>query len=663
MSGEDGARTVGDMRTAVCAIAGLACMFAGIWLADGQLLGANASEEGTLSMRVCTCVVYLVFYLAARRFLKRGDCDVRWFFGVSTVVGFLFFVGGASLSLFVMPVLERGSFAWSAAGLCSLAMIKTIGAPLSMGFVCLFARIGSATVMRACTLGMLGAFALYSLASQNPAAAVLGAFGSVALAAAALGAALLLAMIGFGGTPVRGASGRLALAPSPLSVPGVVKRPHAKVVTPGFVIMLVFSAMMLGFLRNGFTGGDYHNDPMSFLALIALFAVALAWRGLRIEHVFYGALLCTAVGVLLARPLAWALPGAEQMLCGLGTTLFEVVSWALVVWAARNSIETLRAAAGMRLAATVGHLLGTIVVAVGMVLSAGPSDALFASEQLMVFIYMVLLVVLLKFPGLQAPFATASDASEYAVADAGAEEAAALGERAGASGGVRGEGRVFGSVAGDAGETVGGVVPDSAGAASAGFVAGDGRAAVAAGGEFPGEAALGRGGVAGEGSSAAFGVRGDGFVSAANGGCSSGGGGVEGSSPNASAGVSPGGAASGVPVPLMPGASVGGAGVGGGVPGAGVASGSVGAGVPGVPSAPLDPVSVPCDTIARTYRLTAREREVLGLIAHGRNMPFMEQELVISRNTLKMHIRHIYTKLDVHSKQEIIDMVEALIAS
>ena len=96
---------------------------------------------------------------------------------------------------------------------------------------------------------------------------------------------------------------------------------------------------------------------------------------------------------------------------------------------------------------------------------------------------------------------------------------------------------------------------------------------------------------------------------------------------------------------MMPGASVGGAGAAGGLAGA-----------------PIDPVSVPCDTIARTYRLTAREREVLGLIAHGRNMPFMEQELVISRNTLKMHIRHIYTKLDVHSKQEIIDMVEALIA-
>ena len=616
MSGEDGALGMGDVRTAVCAIVGLACMFAGIWLADGQLLGANASEAGTLSMRVCTCVVYLVFYLAARRFLKKADCDVRWFFGVSTVAGFLFFVGGACLSLFAMPALERGGLAWSVAGICSLAMIKTIGAPLSMGFVCLFARLGSSTVMRACTLGMLGAFALYSLASQNPAAALLGSLGSVVLAGAALGAALILAMVGFGGTPVRGAGGRLSLAPNPLAVPGVVKRPHGKVVTPGFVIMLVFSAMMLGFLRNGFTGGDYHNDPMSFFALIALFAVALAWRGLRIEHVFYGALLCVAVGVLLARPLAWALPGVEQMLCGLGTTLFEVVSWALVVWAARNSIETLRAAAGMRLAATVGHLLGTIVVAVGMLLSAGPSEALFASEQLMVFIYMVLLVVLLKFPGLQAPFASASDASEYAVADAGVDEVAGLDEVAA------------------------GVDGRASAAASAVSIPSNGACA----GDACGVGAAGAGVANGAGVSAACGVATDGSAAdcaavAAHG--------RDGAVSPSFAGVAPPAAdvSSGVPVPLMPGASVGGAGAAGGLAGA-----------------PIDPVSVPCDTIARTYRLTAREREVLGLIAHGRNMPFMEQELVISRNTLKMHIRHIYTKLDVHSKQEIIDMVEALIA-
>ena len=41
-----------DMRTTLAAVFGLACMFGGIWLSDGQLLGASATEAGTLSMRV-----------------------------------------------------------------------------------------------------------------------------------------------------------------------------------------------------------------------------------------------------------------------------------------------------------------------------------------------------------------------------------------------------------------------------------------------------------------------------------------------------------------------------------------------------------------------------------------------------------------------------------
>lgn len=546
--------TRADARTMVCAIMGLACMFGGIWLSDGQLLGTSASEAGTLAMRVCTCIVYCVFFLVARRFSRRGNGDVRWLFGGAAVAGLALFAVGAALSFFVLPGLDRAGVVWPVVGTAALFMVKVVGAPVSVGLVCLFARLDGRVVVRSCTLGMLGAFAIYSLFVQQSVAAVLSARGLVAVSGALLAASLLLAMVGFGGMPARPTRGARTPVVDVLAVPGVVKRPIGKVVTPGFVIMLVFSAMMLGFLRNGFTGGDYHNDPVSFAALAGLLVLALAWRGLRIEHVFYGALLCTAVGILLAPSVAWALPGLERMMCGLGTALFEVVSFALVVWAARNSAEVLMAAAGMRLAATVGHLLGTVVVAAGVVLAATPADALFASEQLMVFVYMVLLVVLLKFPGLQAPFAAASDASEYNVESAGAAIDA----------------------------------PARAGVASRDA---DLRPA------STGDAAL-------VGSTA----------------------------------VAPQVVSAGVPVPLMAPAAT------------------------GTPAAPVDPVSSPCDTIARTYRLTAREREVLGLIAHGRNMPFMEQELVISRNTLKMHIRHIYTKLDVHSKQEIIDMVEALIA-
>lgn len=63
--------------------------------------------------------------------------------------------------------------------------------------------------------------------------------------------------------------------------------------------------------------------------------------------------------------------------------------------------------------------------------------------------------------------------------------------------------------------------------------------------------------------------------------------------------------------------------------------------------------------VARDFGLTEREAEIMSLLARGRNVPFIEEELIISRNTIKTHVKHIYQKLDVHSQQELIDLVEA----
>ena len=41
----------------------------------------------------------------------------------------------------------------------------------------------------------------------------------------------------------------------------------------------------------------------------------------------------------------------------------------------------------------------------------------------------------------------------------------------------------------------------------------------------------------------------------------------------------------------------------------------------------------------------------------GRSAKYVSEELVISFNTARSHIRHIYEKLDVHSKQELISLV------
>lgn len=65
-----------------------------------------------------------------------------------------------------------------------------------------------------------------------------------------------------------------------------------------------------------------------------------------------------------------------------------------------------------------------------------------------------------------------------------------------------------------------------------------------------------------------------------------------------------------------------------------------------------------CNTLAETHGLSGREREILGYLARGRSQPYIREELVLSKNTVATHVKHIYQKLDVHSRQELLDLFE-----
>ena len=50
--------------------------------------------------------------------------------------------------------------------------------------------------------------------------------------------------------------------------------------------------------------------------------------------------------------------------------------------------------------------------------------------------------------------------------------------------------------------------------------------------------------------------------------------------------------------------------------------------------------------------LSAREREVLGLLVDGMNYKTIADKIFISPDTVRNHIRNIYEKLHVHSRSE-----------
>ena len=65
-----------------------------------------------------------------------------------------------------------------------------------------------------------------------------------------------------------------------------------------------------------------------------------------------------------------------------------------------------------------------------------------------------------------------------------------------------------------------------------------------------------------------------------------------------------------------------------------------------------------CDLLAQKAGLTNREAEVLELWAQGRSVPYIQETLVISASTVSTHTRHIYQKTGVHSRQELLDLLD-----
>lgn len=65
-----------------------------------------------------------------------------------------------------------------------------------------------------------------------------------------------------------------------------------------------------------------------------------------------------------------------------------------------------------------------------------------------------------------------------------------------------------------------------------------------------------------------------------------------------------------------------------------------------------------CEIVANTYLLSRRESEVMYCLARGYKSSHIQQQLYISEGTAKTHIRHIYRKLNIHSQQDLIHLID-----
>lgn len=72
-----------------------------------------------------------------------------------------------------------------------------------------------------------------------------------------------------------------------------------------------------------------------------------------------------------------------------------------------------------------------------------------------------------------------------------------------------------------------------------------------------------------------------------------------------------------------------------------------------------DPIASKSQMVKEAYRLSERETEVVELIAKGNSVARIAEMLVVSENTIRTHSKRIYAKLDIHKRQDLIDLINS----
>ncbi|MCL1847096.1 MAG: LuxR C-terminal-related transcriptional regulator, partial [Coriobacteriia bacterium] len=75
-----------------------------------------------------------------------------------------------------------------------------------------------------------------------------------------------------------------------------------------------------------------------------------------------------------------------------------------------------------------------------------------------------------------------------------------------------------------------------------------------------------------------------------------------------------------------------------------------------IPQSPLS-IEATCNAIGLEYRLSPREVEVLKELAHGHASSYVAKVLYISNNTARSHMKNIYKKLEISSREELLKLI------
>lgn len=78
-----------------------------------------------------------------------------------------------------------------------------------------------------------------------------------------------------------------------------------------------------------------------------------------------------------------------------------------------------------------------------------------------------------------------------------------------------------------------------------------------------------------------------------------------------------------------------------------------------IPVLTVDLIDDNCRRLANERQLSERQAEVMVLLAHGYDIPTIAKKLFVSENTVRTHTKKVYAALDVHSKQELIELANA----